>query len=212
MSLFGTSENKQLKVSEKQILEGLKNRDDKIFTYISDKYYPVIKSLVLSFKGLVMDPEDIYIEGLMKACLNVEKGIFKGNSSFYTYLYAICKNMCLKLIVQQGRNSFVSIEYFEAPDEPASNVEEQIIMMMTIMKQMDQKCKEIINLRFGLGFETHYSSKKNVDFGSNFRFDVISDILGIEPENARKRFNRCLKKLKILLENNESWKLTLINN
>lgn len=54
------------------------------------------------------DAEDITQDTIVKVYCNI-KG-FKGNSSLYTWVYRITKNLCLKHLQDNKRSSFSSLE------------------------------------------------------------------------------------------------------
>jgi DNA-directed RNA polymerase sigma subunit (sigma70/sigma32) len=66
---------------------------------------------------------------------------------------------------------------------------------------MDPICREIIDIRFGLDQHSHL---ENAQLGHhmNHKFEDIGKRLGIEPDNARQRFKRCMEKLRSMLFEN----------
>jgi RNA polymerase sigma factor (sigma-70 family) len=185
--------NKQ-KPAEQDILNGVKNNDNKMFRYIYKSYFPGIRTMVLGFRSLALDAEDIFQDGLVVASRNVMEGKFKGESSFNTYLTAICRNICRKQMerADKFRSATTTIEI---ADEPESEVEDLIYRLTSLKERMDEKCREIIDLRFGLAKATPALVGGNEPV-FNVRFEEIAAILNIEPDNARQRFKRCLEKLK----------------
>ena len=194
--------NKQ-KYTESEILEGVKKNDDKMYRFIYKSYYPGIKSMVLGFHSLVLDTDDIFQDALVAASRNVMESRFKGDSTFYTYLTSICRNMCYKQLERAGKFRPANPK-IEIPDE-STNDSEDLIYRLTILKdKMDEKCRQIIELRFGLNSEI--TREHNLfDSGSNVRFEEVAIMLNIEPDNARQRFKRCLEKLREMVFNDHVW-------
>jgi len=200
--------NKQ-KYTESEILEGVKNNQDIMFRYIYKSYFPGIRSMVLGFRSLALDAEDIFQDGLIAASRNVAQGRFKGDSLFNTYLTAICRNICRKQIERNAKTGY-NMPIVEVIDEPETDVEELITRLTILKDRMDEKCREIIDLRFGLN-EGFQDLKKNPENGSNIRFEVIAAKLNIEADNARQRFRRCLEKLKETVFTDSFWNDLLAN-
>ena len=55
---------------------------------------------------------------------------------------------------------------------------------------MDESCRKIIDLRFGIDQQQEENRNKYM------KFDEIARILEIKVDNARQRFKRCLEKLR----------------
>ncbi len=201
--------NKQ-KPTEQDILNGVKNNDDKMFSYIYKNYFHGIRSMVLGFRSLALDAEDIFQDGLVSASRNVMEGKFKGESSFNTYLTAVCRNICRKQLERADKfRSATSTT--EIADEPGNDIEDLIYRLTFLKDRMDEKCREIIDLRFGLakGYPALTGGNETV---SNVRFEEIAAVLNIEADNARQRFKRCLEKLKETVFADHFWNDLLSTN
>lgn len=178
-----------------------------MYRFIYKYYFASVKSIVSGFRSLLLDPDDIFQEGLIAATLNIEKGRFKGESAFQTYLVAICRNICLKKLNRHKGMILTDIDKVDVMDEAYGAPEEQINRMLSLKAKLDPKCREIINLRFGLSDEPNPELS-----GSNMRFEEISSILGLEPDNARQRFKRCIDRLRAMMVNDHSFKMTLTDS
>gem|GEM_PF-462638 len=226
LSHFRSVEYKPSNVTEQQILIGILHQEDKMYRFIYKHYFASVKSIVSGFHSLILDPDDIFQEGLIAASLNVEKGRFNGESSFQTYLVAICRNICLKKLNRHKRVILTDFEKLDVIDEAYCAPEDQINRMLRLKAMLDEKCREIINLRFGLSETTgvddpvpysvpppeHHPLQDGDVYFSNKRFEEISSILGIEPDNARQRFKRCIGKLRALMLKDHSFKMTLTDS
>jgi RNA polymerase sigma factor (sigma-70 family) len=193
------------KYEEDEIISGILNNDDKMIRYIYKLYYPSIKIMVNSFRNLVLVAEDIFQEGLMRAVINVREQKFKGESSFKTYLSSICRNICLKelKIVTDLRE----IDHVGLASETTESDQDALINRMTFLKNnMDENCKQIIDLRFGLSSNQEDSGLVTEPKVGNIKFEDIAKLLDVEVDNARQRFKRCLEKLKLVILKDHHWK------
>ena len=172
-----------VKYKENDIITGLVNEDSEMIKFVYRKYFPAIQSLVKQYDGLKLQDKDVFQEGLTRAIINIRKGKFKGGSLFSTYLYSICRNICLKE-VKRDKNDTGLVS--DVPNEEEEDRFEVYNRLLTIKNKLDRQCVEIVNLRFGL----------NSDGAGGIKFNEIAAILNITHDNARQRFNRCLKKLK----------------
>lgn len=197
------------KLPEQEILDGVKKYDNEMFRYIYKSYFPGIRSMVAGFRSLALDPEDIFQEGLIAASRNVVEGKFKGDSSFNTYLSAVCRNICRKQLQLQARYDF-NTQNQDVADETESSTEALISRLTSIKEKMDDKCREIIDMRFGLDID-HNELINKPESISNVRFEEIASKLSIEATAARKRFQRCLEKLKETVFSDGLWNDLLAN-
>jgi RNA polymerase sigma factor (sigma-70 family) len=209
-SHFTIFRNNNQKFTEKEILEGVSKLDNRMISHIYSRYFSGIKVMVLGFHSLALDPEDIFQDGMVIACENIQLGKFRGDSSFNTYLTGVCRNLCLKQLnkIKKAGNTIDINDIQQIEDE--QDLEELIERITLLKERMDDKCRELINLRFGLN-NTDQGSEADFDNGRNLRFEVIAQNLGIEADNARKRFQRCMEKLRELVFNDSAW-IDLLNS
>jgi len=190
LSRFITSGNNTSEYSNERIIEGIKNNSNETLEYVYKNYYSKIKKMVWAFRNTVLQPEDIFQEGLTRAVVNIQNGKFRGESSFYTYLNSVCRNVCLKELEKQR------------PSELNSNVEvedesenfELLQALLKVLKRLDDKCRDIIQLRFNL--ENQNDVNNNEDLNKTIPFEEVAEKLNLTPDNARQRFKRCLGKLR----------------
>jgi RNA polymerase sigma factor (sigma-70 family) len=210
MSQYFNSGYNKHKYTEEEILDGLKNNNDKVIRYIYKSYMPGIKSMVYGFRSLVLDPEDVFQDGIISAMKAVQNQSFRRESSFKTYFSSICINICKN---QLRKSSIIIKDPNDPPEtfEKESNQEELITRMIWMKNNMvDEKCRQIIELRFG--FATNYPGVSLIqDSESNVRFEEIAKTLNIEANNARKRFQRCLEKLREIVFDDKVWAEILSN-
>ena len=203
LSQFLSSGYNNQKYSEAEILDGILKNSDKMIRYIYKSYFTGIKSMVYCFHSLVLDAEDVFQDGLVAATRNVVEKRFNGNSSFQTYLSSICRNICLKQMDRAKKMQFAALEQADL-SQPNTDSEELLYRLTILKDKMDEKCRQIIDLRFGLA-NGNIRMNEIPDSGSNVRFEEIATTLNIEPDNARQRFKRCLEKLRETVFNDHTW-------
>lgn len=180
----------QIKLDEFEILEGIRQNNQKIITELYHKNQIKVKKMVWAFKNLTLDPDDIYQEGFSFAIFNVQEGKFKAESAFSTYLIGICRNLCLKQFSKTGTLELTEKidPLYEVQDHDALN---QLILFKD---QLGEKCREVIDLRFTLGNVINKGIPNKC-----LTFEEIASQLEITVVSARQRFKRCLDKLKELV-------------
>lgn len=182
--------NKVLTNENKSIINALKNNDSNVFLKIYANEFNKVRTMVKNFHNLNLEPEDVFQEGLTRAVINIRKGVFNGDSTFSTYLYGICRNVCLK---EYNRSKLLTTnEIGDVKEEVENDYFDTMQLMLELKEKLDEGCKKIIDLRFGIGHTDD----------SIIRFESIAAILNISADNARQRFGRCLAKLKKLVSGN----------
>ncbi len=178
---------------EEQIVRQILNHDGNALRTVYREFYHKIRKMVYTFRNTMLDPDDIFQEGLTRAVMNIREGKFRGESSFYTYLSSICRNICLKEL--ENRKT-LSIEKRDFIEEAGAFDFELLNRILQVRNTLDEKCREIIDLRFDLGISPGIDPGLNKAPG----FEEIADGLGIATDNARQRFKRCFDKLKELVK------------
>lgn len=179
------------------IIAAIKQNDQRV---IADVYYQnlgKVQKTVEAFKNRSLDPDDIYQDGFSIAIFNVIEGKFRGESSFSTYLVAICRNICLK---QLSKHQTVELDETHDFEEELQDYD-MLNALIRFKQQLGVKCREVIDLRFTLGDVLHESSPNKC-----LSFDEIAGILDITPVSARQRFKRCLDKLKEIVNSSPELK------
>ena len=190
LSHFIASGNNTSEYSNERIIEGIINNSNETLEYIYKSYYSKIKKMVWAFRNTILQPEDIFQEGLIRVVVNIQNGKFRGESSFFTYFNSVCRNVCLKELVKHRPSELNS--NIEVEDE--SENFELLQALLKVLKRLDDKCRGIIELRFNLGDEVKDESKNELN--KTIPFEEIAEKLNLTPDNARQRFKRCLDKLR----------------
>jgi len=177
-------------IPDESIIMGIINHDEAAIGAVYREYHQKIKKMVYTFRNTTLDPDDIFQEGLTRAIINIREGRFRGESSFLTYLNSICRNICLKELSRKQSGPIGTRDVI-VEDNPTDF--EALDQLLKIRNQLDEKCRTIIDLRFGL--ETEGTGKSKA-------FEEIAAELGLSPDNARQRFKRCLDKLREFVRGN----------
>ena len=169
------------KITDK-IIAGIKNNDNTTIVMVYDKYFSSIRKMVSQFRRLNLDADDVFQEGLTRAVVNIQNDKFMGKSSFHSYLYAICKNICLK-DYNKGKHEYNRPPEQDVVDEAAHDEWQIIELVLELRERLDAKCREILDLRFNL-------NRSNQEDYKLQPFEYIASVLQLKPDNARQRFKR----------------------
>ncbi len=151
--------------------------------------------MVNQYSNMVLDADDVIQEGLTRTIMNVRDGKVKGTSSIHTYLYSVCKNICLKEF-QKSKMFYPANAGLDLIDEQQNDHYDLLQAIIKIKGQLEQKCIEIIDLRFSLhSVARPENDSPHSEISAMMPFEEIAVAIDILPDNARQRFKRCLEKL-----------------
>ncbi|MFH1937416.1 MAG: sigma-70 family RNA polymerase sigma factor [Bacteroidota bacterium] len=148
--------------NEEDLVKGLQEASGEMIRFIYRKNVAAVKHMVMKFPHIILETEDVMQEGLTRMILNIREGKFSGKSSVHTYLYSVCRNICLKESERMIRDKRVAEEdaYARNPlgvETSGNETEEegvyfdQIRLVLEAKSQIGEPCVEIIDARFGIG-------------------------------------------------------------
>jgi len=178
------------KFSEEELLTGLEHGDGKIISFIYKRNLPAMRKMASQYPNMIFEAEDVLQEGMTRMIMNVRSGRFLGKSSIHSYLYSICRNICFK---QYAGVTTVSMNDW-VPELSEVNDPDYFDLLQIVIDskgKLDEKCIEIIDMRFQLNDKKASTSDDN----KLMDFEHIAELIGIKADNARQRFSRCLEKL-----------------
>lgn len=181
--------------TKKQYFDGISSGDRIMIQFIYDYYFSRIESFIKSNNGNQEDAKDIFQDALMTIYVKCKNEDLNNlDCSFYTYLYAICKNLWLKKL---RRKKHVSED---DPEDLDHKIEEEIVKQIAQkerwnfyrekFKLLNSPCQKILLLFF----EKH-------------NFSEISEKLGLGSANyAKKKKYLCKQKLIDLMRKDKRFK------
>jgi len=81
--------------NDEELIEGLRQGDDKILNFLYKNYYGIVRSMVLKTSGNEDQARDIFQEVIIVIYNKLQNNKFKITSSFFTFFYAVMKNTWL---------------------------------------------------------------------------------------------------------------------
>jgi len=181
--------------TEKELIEGLQKSEDWAMNALYKTQFPVIKKMVFKHSNRLIDPQDIFQDGIIGLMHKLKTGKII-EKSVAQYLYGICRNILFDYL-NKNKGSLLS--------NPDSDIEEddedynkKLNLMIKLKSQLKKECQDIIDIRFKL-------SKGNfdeIDSHKLTKHDEIAQTLGLNTDNARRKFQRCMEKLRYLIDNN----------
>jgi RNA polymerase sigma factor (sigma-70 family) len=141
------------RLTDVEILDGLRKRDNRVLEYIYKNTFNAVKQLVVHNAGSDSDAEDIFQEALIVIFKKLkEEPDFKLTSAFSTYIYSISRLMWLKHLRQikkididpLNRDMEERIE-FEEP-LPVEDKDLRMAIYQRTLLRIPEDCQKILRL------------------------------------------------------------------
>lgn len=137
---------------EQQLIDGLKNRDNKVLRYLYESYYPLVRSFVCQHGGDVDESKDVFQESLVAIFRRLQQGELEITQSVKAYILATARNIWYKKAEYSGRMAEHHQEYhrLDQDDEPEglfpSTDEDRYNLFQKHFIKLAQDCREILRL------------------------------------------------------------------
>ena len=95
-------------ITEKQLVSGLKRRDQESYRVLYERYGKKVYNLAYKMCGNQDDADDIVQGTFVRAFRNIDG--FREESGVYTWLYTIAKNLCLRLLENRKKSTVSSLD------------------------------------------------------------------------------------------------------
>jgi len=147
---------KREKYSSVEILDGIRSGNHSMLRYIYNSYFDSIKNMVESKKGSEDLAHDVFQEALVVIYKKSQDKDFKINhSSFFTYLYAVCKNTLFTIYSKGSKDTIVQSEELKEDSALVGDFEDQQILIEQGIKEqlfhkylnkISKNCLDILKL------------------------------------------------------------------
>jgi len=181
--------------TKKQYFDGISNGDRMTIQLIYDHYFAKIESYIKGNSGNQEDAKDIFQDALMTIYVKTKNSNLDDlDCSFYTYLYAVCRNLWLKKLRKKKPDFLDESSKFDGllQEEIEQSIakKERWAFYREKFKLLNKPCQKILQLFF----EKH-------------NFNEISKKLGFGSANyAKKKKYLCKQKLIELMMKDQRFK------
>ena len=184
------------KQNEKILINRCMNGDIEAFEELISDYEKRVFNIAFRMIGNYNDAEDISQEIFIKVFKSIKN--FKGNSSFYTWLYRIVVNECYDIAKKKKKILAFSI------DTPIVTGEDEIQRDIKDRGKLPEEEYENKELRKEIQKALNMVSNEHRTMivlrdVQGFSYDEISEMLKCPPGTVKSRINRARKALKELL-------------
>ena len=142
-----------LTLSPEKYLEGIASGDRDILQRVHANYFERISSFIKSNSGSEEDAKDIFQDAILSIYVKtVKEDLHDLQCSFYTYLFAVCRNLWLKKLRKLGRET-TSIAP-ESEDVDSADIlagieeKERWDLYREKLNALGNECREILRMFF----------------------------------------------------------------
>lgn len=175
--------------SDFQHIEALLQGDPQGVKNVYDRYFSKISGFIRRNNGADTDAEDIFQEALIVILHKAREADFKLTSSFFSFLYGICRNLWLKQLRKKTNQEVTLLDDFEYTD--AVSLDEAIFKRERQRLYRDQfallseRCQKMLRL--------FYEEQQ--------KMSSIAKAMGFANDNvAKKEKSKCKKKLTDMIQ------------
>ncbi|MEM9548060.1 MAG: sigma-70 family RNA polymerase sigma factor [Bacteroidota bacterium] len=178
-----------------QFFEGVSNGDREVIQQIYEKYFGKIESFVKKNNGSLEEAKDVFQDALMTVYVKSKNEDLKQlDCSFYTFLYAVCRNLWLKKLrkkkIELRTNTMESNLDLTVEIEESIAKRERWQFYKEKFNLLKEPCQKILKLFF-----------------EKYNFSEISEKLGLGSANyAKKKKYFCKKQLMELMMKDKRFK------
>lgn len=187
--------------TETELIDGLRKSENWAMDALYKTQFPVIKKMVFKYGNRLIDPQDIFHDGLIGLMVKLKTGKII-EKTVAQYLYGICRNIIYSYIDKIKDPLPPNSDYENDDDE---NYFEKLYLLNKLKSKLKKKCQDIIDIRFKLG-------KNNLDVTDSHKLikhNEIAQEIGLNADNTRRKFQRCMEKLRYLIDNDPEYKILI---
>ncbi|MEM7106263.1 MAG: sigma-70 family RNA polymerase sigma factor [Bacteroidota bacterium] len=174
-------------ITDKELIKGIALGDPEVMGYLYQAYFPRIERFITSNSGDIDDAMDIFQDAVMVVYQKFKNPEASLTSSFFTFLYAVCRNLWLKELKKRKdkgvTTSLESVSIGVEEIESAIFNRDKISLFRSKFTKLGQGCQDILKLFFD---------------GKSMK--EIASIMNISEKYARKRKFQCKEKLTALVK------------
>ncbi|MBE6688631.1 MAG: sigma-70 family RNA polymerase sigma factor [Ruminococcaceae bacterium] len=183
---------------EKQLIKDAMNGDGDAFGQLVTKYEKKIYSFALGMLSNPDDAFDVSQETFLKAYRSLK--FFKGESSFYTWLYTICRNCCYDFIKQQSRQRKKNVSLYEYESDPDGTVIEIPDNANDPEKLFEQKQVRTIIYDAIMSLPDNHREIILLRDIQGLSYEEIAVAMYINEGTVKSRLSRARSKLQLILK------------
>lgn len=185
--------------NDKNLLQGLRDRDNAAFEYLHQTTFRAILSIALNSTHNKEDAEDLYNDGIIILLDRIRMPDFVLDGKIQAMLYSICRKRHNNILrKEKSKQNYLNGNFDDRYEENLDEKMDRTLyrnIFWNSLKKLKQDCQEIIE-------------KYLEDLSSK----IIAEQMGLTPMYVRKRKSLCQKALLTQIAADPDYKSLLNNN
>lgn len=158
------------KFSDKNIIEGIKNQDDKTLNWLYDNYFQTVRNHVIKNSGTKEDVSDVFQDSIIILYNQICDGSLNLTSDLKGYFFGIARNIWNTQLKKKRDTTEL---LFDLPDEPVHE-EETDPFLERIVSRAFQKLKPDFQIILNM-------------YADGLSYDEIAVRMNLKNENYARR-------------------------
>jgi RNA polymerase sigma factor (sigma-70 family) len=132
------------KLSDKAVIDGIRNQDDKVLNYLYDNYYNTVKNHVLQNSGSEEDVSDVFQETIITLYQKITGNNFTLTTELKGYFFGIARNIWNGELRDKRRTEELTMDF---PDEEEETIDPEFQKIMTnAFNKLKPDCQKVLTL------------------------------------------------------------------
>ena len=176
------------KLSDKNIIEGIRQQDDKILNWLYDNYFQTVKSHIIKNSGSTDDVSDVFQDSIIVLYNQICDNTLVLTSDLKGYFFGIARNIWSNYLRTRKQTDEI---YADIPDETAHEETNDLLFERIVSRafeKLDREHKTILTL-FSEGKSYEVIAKKlkmkNEDYARRKKYlskEALMEIIKKDPE------------------------------
>ncbi|HVN58900.1 MAG TPA: sigma-70 family RNA polymerase sigma factor [Bacteroidales bacterium] len=133
------------KISDKDIVEGIRKQDDKVLKYLYNTYYQTIKNHVLKNSGSADDVSDVFQETIIALYQKITDNNFHLTSDLKGYFFGVARNIWSAELRARKKTEEIKSDYADEVNEDYQDPVFQRIMARAFAR-LKPDCRMVLTL------------------------------------------------------------------
>ncbi len=182
------------KLTDKAVIDGIRNQDDKVLNYLYDNYYQTVKNHVLKNSGSDEDVSDVFQETIIMLYQKIYENNFHLTSDLKGYFFGIARNVWNNELRGKKKTQELPVDLPDEPEEEVLDPAFQKIMTRAFNK-LKPDCQKVLTLYYdGCSYEeiAEKMNLKNETYARRKKYlckEALMEFIKQDPEyNEFQRF------------------------
>jgi len=174
------------KLSDKAIIDGIRNQDDKVLNYLYDNFFSTVKNHVLKNSGSEEDVSDVFQETIITLYQKITTDEFILTSELKGYFFGIARNIWNGQLRDKSRTEELTIDI---PEEEDDQIDPEFQKIMTnAFNLLKPDCQQVLKLFYdGCSYEeiARRMNLKNEAYARRKKYlckEALMEILKEDPD------------------------------